>query len=60
MFNGIIYKQGKIQKIIKQSKNSILLIKTNMKFNKNEIGSSVSCYGTCLTIYKINWDRVIS
>ena len=53
MFNGIIYKQGKIQKIIKQSENFILLIKTNMKFNKNEIGSSVSCNGTCLTIYKI-------
>jgi len=53
MFNGIIYKQGKIQKIIKQSKNSILLIKTNMKFNKNEIGSSVSCNGVCLTVYKI-------
>ena len=53
MFNGIIYKQGKIQKIIKQSENSILLLKTNMKFNKKEIGSSVSCNGTCLTIYKI-------
>ena len=53
MFNGIIYKQGKIQKIIKQSKNSILLIETNMKFNKNEIGSSVSCNGVCLTVYKI-------
>ncbi len=53
MFNGIIYKQGKILKIIKQSKNSILLIKTNMKFNKNEIGSSVSCNGVCLTVYKI-------
>jgi len=53
MFNGIIYKQGKIQKIIKQSENFIFLIKTNMKFNKKEIGSSVSCNGTCLTIYKI-------
>ena len=53
MFNGIIYRQGKIQKIIKQSKNSILLIKTNMKFNKNETGSSVSCNGVCLTVYKI-------
>jgi len=53
MFNGIIYKQGKIQKIIRQSRNSILLLKTNMKFNKKEIGSSVSCNGICLTIYKI-------
>ncbi len=53
MLNRIIYRKGKIQKIIKQSKNSILLIKTNMKFNKNEIGSSVSCNGVCLTVYKI-------
>ena len=34
MFNGIITKQGKIEKIVKQSKNSILLLKSNMKFNQ--------------------------
>jgi len=53
MFNGIIIKQGKIEKIIRQSKNSILLLKSNMKFNQREIGSSISCNGACLTIYKI-------
>ena len=53
MFNGIITNQGNIEKIIKQSKNSILLLKTNMKFNQREIGSSISCNGACLTLYKI-------
>lgn len=53
MFNGIITKQGKIEKIVKQSKNSILLLKSNMKFNQREIGSSISCNGACLTLYKV-------
>ena len=53
MFNGIITKQGKIEKIVKQSKNSILLLKSNMKFNQQEIGSSISCNGACLTLYKV-------
>jgi len=53
MFNGIISEQGKIEKIIRQSKNFILLLKSNMKFNQKEIGSSISCNGACLTLYKI-------
>ena len=53
MFNGIIAKQAKIKQVIKKSKNSILLLKSNMKFSKSEIGSSISCNGACLTLYKI-------
>ena len=53
MFNGIVTNQGKIEKIIKQSKNCILLLQSNIKFNKKEIGDSVSCNGACLTLYKI-------
>ncbi len=53
MFNGIVTNQGKIEKIIKQSKNRILLLQSNIKFNKKEIGASVSCNGVCLTLYKI-------
>ena len=53
MFNGIVTNQGKIEKIIKQSKNCILIIQSNIKFSKKEIGSSVSCNGVCLTLYKI-------
>ena len=53
MFNGIVTNQGKIEKIIKQSKNCILLLQSNIIFNKKEIGASVSCNGVCLTLYKI-------
>ena len=53
MFNGIVTNQGKIEKIIKQSKNCILLLQSNIKFNKKEIGASVCCNGACLTLYKI-------
>ncbi len=52
MFNGIVANQGKIEKITKQSKNCILLLQSNIKFNKKEIGDSVSCNGVCLTLYK--------
>tara|TARA_Y100001958_G_C21091875_1_gene444722 strand:- start:356 stop:940 length:585 start_codon:yes stop_codon:yes gene_type:complete len=53
MFNGIIYNQGKLTEISK-SRNSIVIgILTNLKVSKNEIGSSISCDGTCLTLTKI-------
>ncbi len=54
MFNGIIYNQGKIV-FLKKNKNSLFLdIKTNLMFKKKDIGSSVSCNGTCLTVLSIN------
>ena len=54
MFNGIIFKTGKI-KTIKKYKNSKLVgLKSNIKFKKTDIGSSVSCNGVCLTLAKIN------
>ena len=53
MFNGIIYKTGKIVKIIKENNYSDIVLKTNYKFKKSEIGSSLCCNGTCLTITKI-------
>ena len=53
MFNGIIYKTGKILKINKGKDYSEVTLKTNYKFKKSEIGSSLSCNGTCLTITKI-------
>ena len=58
MFNGIIYKTGTIHSIIK-TKNSLFIgIKSKLKFKKNEIGSSISCNGACLTIVKIT-DNII-
>ena len=53
MFNGIIYKIGKILKITKGNNYSEVVLKTNCKFKKSEIGSSLCCNGTCLTITKI-------
>ena len=54
MFNGIIKKTGKIKSINIKNKNCILIVETNLKFSKKEIGSSVSCSGVCLTLEKIN------
>ena len=54
MFNGIIYSSGLAVIIKKNGKNSISLgIKTNLKVRKNEIGSSISCNGVCLTLVSV-------
>ena len=52
MFNGIIKHTGKISKIYKNNNNCILEILSKIKFSKNEIGSSISCSGACLTLEK--------
>ena len=52
MFSGIIKHTGKISKIYKKSNNCIIEIMSKIKFSKREIGSSVSCSGTCLTLEK--------
>tara|TARA_X000000950_G_scaffold166903_1_gene203798 strand:- start:3 stop:590 length:588 start_codon:yes stop_codon:yes gene_type:complete len=53
MFNGIIYNTGSIYSISK-TKNSLFIgIKSKLRFNQNEIGSSVCCDGVCLTLVKI-------
>ena len=54
MFNGIITYTGKIKKIYKKNNNCVLEIVSKMKFQKNELGSSVSCSGACLTLEKYN------
>jgi len=53
MFNGIIYNTGLISKITKGKNYSELILKTSFKFKKSEVGSSLCCSGTCLTITKI-------
>jgi|TARA_B100000795_G_C22774668_1_gene429460 riboflavin synthase len=53
MFNGIIYQTGTILKITKNNNYSEIILKTNLRFRKSEIGSSLCCSGTCLTITKI-------
>ena len=52
MFNGIIKNIGKVHSIKKYKNNYILEIRSNLKFTKSEIGSSISCSGTCLTLEK--------
>ena len=59
MFSGIIKHTGKINRIYKNNNNCIIEIFSKIKFSKSEIGSSISCSGTCLTIekYKGNISR---
>tara|TARA_B100001250_G_C19769396_1_gene776363 strand:+ start:1117 stop:1710 length:594 start_codon:yes stop_codon:yes gene_type:complete len=54
MFSGIITHTGKIKKIMKTKNNCIIQIKSKLKFTKEEIGSSISCSGACLTLEKYN------
>jgi|TARA_B100001093_G_C26833365_1_gene1017172 riboflavin synthase len=54
MFNGIIYNTGIVTRIAKLKNSLEITLKTKMKFNKYEIGSSVCCNGTCLTLTKVN------
>ena len=52
MFNGIIKNKGKVAKIIKEKKNIVIFIKSNLSFKNDEIGSSIACSGACLTLDK--------
>ena len=54
MFNGIIKYTGKINKIYKNKNNCFIEIFSKIKFSRSEIGSSISCSGTCLTLEKYN------
>ena len=50
MFNGIIYNQGTITKVIKRPNGFNIFVKSNLKVSKNNIGLSVACDGVCLTL----------
>ena len=50
MFSGIIKHTGKISKIYKKNNNCNIEIQSKIKFTKFELGSSISCSGTCLTL----------
>ena len=58
MFNGIIYKTGKVSRIEKSSNSIIISIGTTLKFKKSDIGSSIACNGTCLTLIKIKQNQI--
>ena len=50
MFNGIIFNQGKVDQILNRKKGINLFIKSNISLKSNDIGISISCDGTCLTL----------
>jgi riboflavin synthase len=50
MFNGIIYNQGSISKIVKRDKGLNIFVKSNLKVSSRDIGLSVACDGVCLTL----------
>ena len=47
MFNGIIFNQGVITKMIKRSKGINIFIKSDLKLNNKSLGVSVACDGVC-------------
>ena len=53
MFNGIIYNQGIVTKIVKRPNGINVFIKSKLKLNKNNLGVSVACDGVCLTLIGI-------
>ncbi len=53
MFNGIIFKTGKVKEIIKKNNSIYVGIQTKINFSKKDLGSSICCDGVCLTIEKI-------
>ena len=50
MFNGIIYQQGTVSKFSKLNKGTKIFIKSKLKVDKKNIGSSIACDGVCLTL----------
>ena len=50
MFNGIIYNQGIVTKIIKRSEGINIFVKSNLKLSAKDLGLSVACDGVCLTL----------
>ena len=53
MFNGIIYNTGSIHSINKTRKSFFIGIKSKLRFNLRDIGSSICCDGVCLTLVNI-------
>ena len=50
MFNGIIYNQGIITKILKRPKGINIFVKSDFKLDNKDIGLSIACDGVCLTL----------
>ena len=53
MFNGIIYKTGKISKIDKRKDGVNIFLNSSIKLSTKDIGKSISCDGVCLTLISV-------
>tara|TARA_B100000073_G_scaffold342570_1_gene345854 strand:- start:111 stop:695 length:585 start_codon:yes stop_codon:yes gene_type:complete len=53
MFNGIIYNQGIVKKILITKKGKSIFIKSKINLNNKNIGMSIACDGVCLTLVSI-------
>jgi len=58
MFTGIIKNTGVVKKIYRNKNDCSLEILSRIKFSKNEIGSSISCSGVCLTLDKLSKKKI--
>lgn len=54
MFTGIIQEMGKIKNIKKSSGKTNFTIESKKVIQNLEIGSSIACNGTCLTVVNLN------
>ena len=50
MFNGIVFNQGTVVKILKKKVGINVFLKSNINISKQNIGISISCDGVCLTL----------
>ena len=58
MFNGIIFNVGEVKTIKKEKKSILISISSNLRIRRNDIGSSISCNGVCLTLVKLEKKRM--
>ena len=53
MFNGIIFNNGKVKKILVTNKGKSLSIFSKLPLTKKNIGMSIACDGVCLTLVSV-------
>ncbi len=53
MFNGIIFNQGKVVKILKSKNGIYFFLKSNLNVKTKDKGISISCDGVCLTLIDV-------
>ena len=58
MFNGVIFKTGKVKNITKKKNSIYVEIQSNINLNKKDLGSSICCDGVCLTVEKIRGNKI--